>query len=100
MQVIRCPRGDLLDYIAEADVLVPLMTHLDSKLLQAAQKARLILQYGVGLEGVDIPAVRICFSTWRILAIHCCDAPWSPPESLSRQRLLLLQVINGCRQQS
>lgn len=59
MQVVRCPRGDVAAHIAQADVLVPLMTRLDRELMQKASRARLILQYGVGLEGVDIPAVTI-----------------------------------------
>lgn len=56
-QVRRCKMQQLADHIASADVLVPLMSRLDKQLLQLATKAKLIIQYGVGLEAVDIPAV-------------------------------------------
>lgn len=58
-QVTRCPRRDLEQHIGRADILVPLMTRLDSSLLSKATKAKLILQYGVGLEGVDIEMVQL-----------------------------------------
>ena len=56
-QIARCQVTELSSQIGNAHVLVPLMTALDSKLLEQAKKARLVLQYGVGLEAVDIPAV-------------------------------------------
>ena len=37
---------------------VPLMAGLDADMLVKAHNLRVILQYGVGVEGVDIPAVR------------------------------------------
>ena len=57
MQVTRCPRQDLESHIASAHILVPLMAALDGPLLRQATKAKLVLQFGVGLEGVDIDAV-------------------------------------------
>ncbi len=58
MQVTRCQHRDLEANIGLADILVPLMAGLDAILLQKATRAKLVLQYGVGLEAVDIPAVR------------------------------------------
>ena len=48
---------DLAASIEEADVLVPLMSKLDRELLLLAKRAKMILQYGVGLEAVDVSAV-------------------------------------------
>lgn len=36
---------------------VPLMARLNADMLQKAHNLRVILQYGVGVEGIDIPAV-------------------------------------------
>lgn len=54
---MRCKLEELQDHIASADILVPLMSKLDTNLIKKAKRAKLILQYGVGLEGVDIPTV-------------------------------------------
>ena len=55
----RCQRNEISKFIGIADVLVPMMVRLDKTLIQRAKKARMILQFGVGLEGVDIKAVRL-----------------------------------------
>ena len=39
---------------------VPLMSRLDADMLAKAHNLKVILQYGVGVEGIDIPAV----SSW------------------------------------
>jgi len=57
VQVTRCLRSELEAQIGSADILVPLMAALDADLLRRAGRAKLVLQFGVGLEGVDIPAV-------------------------------------------
>ena len=44
-------------HLHEADVAVPLMCKLDAELLRTARRLKLIIQYGVGVEGVDIPVV-------------------------------------------
>ena len=35
------------------------MCNLDAQLLRTAKRLKLIIQYGVGVEGVDIPVVRV-----------------------------------------
>ena len=45
----------LLERVRHADVLIPMMTRLDGSLL-GSTSARLIQQWGVGLEGVDVAA--------------------------------------------
>lgn len=39
-----------------AEVLIPAMTRITSRIIEAAPDLKLIQQFGVGLEGVDIPA--------------------------------------------
>ena len=58
VDVVRCPRECVLDEIRDADVAVPLMTTLDEDALSrgASGRLRLVLQFGVGLEGVDVDA--------------------------------------------
>eukprot|EP00897_Mesotaenium_endlicherianum_P003006 jgi/Mesen1/2733/ME000169S01906 len=50
------PREQVPQEIGEYEVVVPRMTRLDAATLARAKKLRLIVQFGVGLEGVDIPA--------------------------------------------
>jgi D-isomer specific 2-hydroxyacid dehydrogenase, catalytic domain len=58
VQVAYCSREHVHQQIADAHVAIPMMKALDADLIAAAKKLRLILQFGVGVEGVDIPAVR------------------------------------------
>lgn len=55
VEVQQCDRVQLAAELATADVAVPLMSRLDAPLLQAASQLKLIIQYGVGVEAVDIP---------------------------------------------
>ena len=72
----------------QAHVIVPFMAHVDRALLEAARSVRLIIQFGVGVEGVDIPAVGlIIFSKPLILP---CNSQYAPPE-LWRIALLALR---------
>lgn len=64
VEVVQCDRHEATKLLPEFDVAVPLMTRLDAAALAAAGpvptngqgKLRLVLQYGVGLEGVDLAA--------------------------------------------
>ena len=58
VEVSRCERQEVEAHIASADIAVPLMTRLGPELLERGAQGRLklVLQYGVGLEGVDIDA--------------------------------------------
>lgn len=57
LQVMRCPQSEVHNHIHEVDVAVPLMCKLDARLLRTAKRLKLIIQYGVGVEGIDIPVV-------------------------------------------
>jgi hypothetical protein len=50
---VRCAREDVAREIVDADIAVPLMTKIDDTLLSKANNLKLVLQFGVGLEGVD-----------------------------------------------
>ena len=57
LQVSRCPKAEVSQHITEADVAVPLMCGLNAELLRTAKRLKLIIQYGVGVEGIDIAQV-------------------------------------------
>ena len=60
VHVSNCPRERVKALISEHEVAVPLMTRFDEEIVTAASgeksKCKLILQFGVGLEGVSIDA--------------------------------------------
>ncbi len=53
--IIACPAEEVLSATRDADVVVPTMHRVDADIIRATS-ARMIHQFGVGLEGVDIPA--------------------------------------------
>ena len=54
---MRCRKEELGEHIDSADVLVPLIARLDAAALARATRVRLIIQFGVGLESVDVEEV-------------------------------------------
>ncbi len=58
VRVVQCDRGEVDGVIGGAHVIVPLMCQLDRARLEKAKLARLIIQYGAGVEGVDAGAAR------------------------------------------
>ena len=54
IKVDEVSRKELGTEVVDADVLVPLMSKLDADLLGQCKQLKLINQFGVGLEGVDI----------------------------------------------
>ena len=58
VQVVQCDRDEVDEVICDAHVIVPLMCRLDRARLEKAKRARLIIQYGAGVEGVDAEAAR------------------------------------------
>jgi hypothetical protein len=58
VEVMSCARAAVAEHLPDADVLVPLMCRIDEPLLLAAKRAKLIIQYGVGLE-VPCPTGRL-----------------------------------------
>eukprot|EP00854_Cymbomonas_tetramitiformis_P005583 gene5583-6770_t len=56
IQVSSCARENVADEIRDAHVAIPLMSRLDESILCKAGELKLIIQFGVGLEGVDVDA--------------------------------------------
>ena len=56
-QVMRCSQSEVQNHIQKVDVAVPLMCKLDAQILRTAKRLKLIIQFGVGIEGIDIPVV-------------------------------------------
>ena len=54
VSVIQCASEDVKEALADADVAIPLMTRLTAEILHNAPKLKLILQFGAGVEGIDI----------------------------------------------
>ena len=51
---VRVIQSDDDDVIASADVIIPFMKRIDGPLIERSQNLKMVMQYGVGLEGVDI----------------------------------------------
>ena len=58
VRVVQCDRREVDEVIGDAHVIIPLMCQLDRARLEKAKLARLIIQYGAGVEGVDAGAAR------------------------------------------
>jgi phosphoglycerate dehydrogenase-like enzyme len=54
-ELVTCPRGAIAEHADGADVLCPLGAPVDARAMRAGTFG-LIQQFGVGLEGVDLPA--------------------------------------------
>lgn len=54
-EVFECSGAEILERAADADVLIPIVTPIPSAVL-AAPRVKLVQQYGVGLDILDIPA--------------------------------------------
>jgi phosphoglycerate dehydrogenase-like enzyme len=52
--VVQCDRDNVAREIVDADVIVPLMCRMTKELIDRAGRAKLIIQYGAGVEGIDI----------------------------------------------
>ena len=52
----ECSDDEIGSLIADADVVIPFMSKLTDSIIQKATKLKMIMQFGVGLEGVDIQA--------------------------------------------
>ena len=81
VEVLQCDRGDAPAALRCAHVAVPLMTRLDAATLNAAAAGahgllRHVIQYGVGVEGVDLAAASAAgVSVHRIPSSSTANAP-------------------------
>eukprot|EP01041_Mallomonas_annulata_P002992 gene2992-5865_t len=56
LDIFQTQNDALLENIENVDVLVPFMAKISPDIIRKSTKLKLIMQFGVGLEGVDIPA--------------------------------------------
>lgn len=56
LEILSCPRERIMEYLRDVDVIVPAMTRITQEVIYACNSLKLIQQWGVGLEGVDIDA--------------------------------------------
>lgn len=56
--VVQCSRDDIMKEVKDAAVIVPLMSNISRDVIAAAPLLKLINQFGVGVEGVDLQAAR------------------------------------------
>lgn len=54
--VIQCTTETMEQEIVDADIVIPFMVPITAHLLSLAPKLKMIMQYGVGVEGVDLEA--------------------------------------------
>jgi phosphoglycerate dehydrogenase-like enzyme len=89
--VIVVERADLDGAVRSADVLIPMMTRLDAGLI-GITSARLIQQWGAGLEGVDIEAASA-------RGIFVCNVPSdaTPNAESTAEHALLLMLATARR---
>jgi phosphoglycerate dehydrogenase-like enzyme len=59
-EVLASPDDALLSQILDAHVVVPCMTRVTQEVIEAGPNLRLIHQWGVGLEGVDVATATQC----------------------------------------
>jgi phosphoglycerate dehydrogenase-like enzyme len=53
---VRCTAADVATQIVDAHVALPLLCQFDEGVIASAKNLRLVMQYGTGLNNVDIPA--------------------------------------------
>jgi len=58
VRTVQCARADLHKEIEDADVVLPLMCRIGETELALAKKLSMVMQFGVGLEGVDVGSAR------------------------------------------
>lgn len=68
MEVIQATAAEMPEAILEANVVIPFMIPMTDELLNRAKELCMIMQFGIGLECVDIPA-----ATSR--GIYVCNIP-------------------------
>lgn len=71
-QVLKCGRQDLARHIGDVQVAVPMMSRLDADMLRQGKQLKLVLQFGVGVEGIDISAVHPLLD---LLKLPMCNTP-------------------------
>lgn len=81
---MACDDAEVAQHIGDAHIAVPFMATLDEAVLSCAHQLRMVIQYGVGVETIDIAAVRCLDVECSILCMHVVQACQSPKLRLHR----------------
>ena len=88
VQLIHAPTDQaLMEEAPDADVALPFMQRFDSTFIHKARRVRLIQQFGVGLEGVDVNA-----ATQRGIAVSNIPAVDTGNAEATAEHALLLSL--------
>ena len=81
---MACDAAEVAQHIGDAHIAVPFMATLDEAVLSCAHQLRMVIQYGVGVETIDIAAVRWSDVEGSSLCMHFVQACQSPKLTLHR----------------
>ncbi len=77
----------LAEQVADVEVLVPALSEIDAEVINAASRLKLIIQVGVGLDGVDIEA-----ATRR--NIYVANVPYGSATSMGELTIALMLLLS------
>lgn len=77
----------LENQVSEVEVLIPALSTINEKVINSAPKLKLIIQVGVGLDGVDIEA-----ATKR--GIYVANVPYSSATSMGELAIALMLLLS------
>ena len=98
IQVRVCSRESLPEEILDAVVVVPLMSRISRELIASARRLKLIMQFGVGLEGVDLAAARELGVPVANIPSQSSGNAQSCAEHAIFLAIALLRDVNGMRE--
>jgi phosphoglycerate dehydrogenase-like enzyme len=93
ISVVQSAAESIESAISDADVVIPFMVPMTERLLQFAPKLKMIMQYGVGIEGVDVKAA----STNKVWVCSIPSKDCSNDKSTAEQAVYL--ALSVCRDQ-
>jgi lactate dehydrogenase-like 2-hydroxyacid dehydrogenase len=75
IEVSQCENDSLVENLADAHVVIPFMGKLTRDVIRSSTQLKLIMQFGAGLEGVDINSANECrVKVARIPSLICDNA--------------------------
>ena len=96
IQLLHAPCDDsLLEMAPEAHVALPFMQHFNAEFLERATDLRLVMQYGVGLEGVNVQrATQLGIAVSNIPSLQTGNAQATAEHALFLSISLLRYAMN------
>jgi len=84
--IVRDENVPLIKQVRDVEVLIPAMAKITREVMLAAPKLKLIQQFGVGLEGVDIEAAKE-------LGIYVANVPGANAISVAEHAIFLMLAL-------